>query len=101
MQIVVFKKRQILPRYLIYYSRNTVPPALPSAPSSHDVSETLSSSSHAHAARTILWVDSNVNSLEIQNAKQVFKVRSSLSLYVMLRLKVRAERGYCSAAVVG
>jgi hypothetical protein len=76
---VVFKKRQILPRYLIYYSRNTVPPALPNASSSRDLA-TSDSGSHTHAERTILWVDSKFNSEATMASKILSAVHPSFFL---------------------
>ena len=54
-EVVVFQKRQVLPRYIIYYRRTQDQPRTQSFVNPRF--EQIDESSHTHAPLTILWVD--------------------------------------------
>lgn len=58
-EVVVFKRHQILPRYVVYFHRSgDAPPPMPLPAASGARNAQADDASHSHAPLVVLWVDS-------------------------------------------
>ena len=95
---MVFQKRQVLPRYIIYYSRSGSGSSLSpwATASSNPRFEQVDAASHAHAPLTILWVDQSY--AEGEAIRKMLQSAGSATREVVCfvssdELKVRSTRG--------
>lgn len=82
-EVVVFQKRQILPRYLIFFERTSAPssPSAVGMPPPHNAAveyqrdDTRNLASHVHAKLTILWVDPRLTG---ENEAMLYKMQKEM-----------------------